>query len=391
MDEKAGRQRVLIIDDTPESIRVLMESLRQDYAIMVATSGEKGLELAFGDPAPDLILLDIRMPGMSGYEVCRRLKDHPTLKEIPVIFLSALDRSDDIVKAFKTGGVDYVTKPFHFDEVQARVKTHLRLRSTLKELEAKSAELQSAYDQLDQEFRSVGEVQATLLPSPIPQIDGFESASFYRPARLAGGDYFDIFPIDGGRWGVFIADVIGHGPRAAVMTAMIHVMLHLAPHKGDTDAVLAFLNDLLTVRSRQEQFVTAFYGVLDTRDRVLTFSCAGHPPPAIRRLAARTTEWCSASEGIPLGVSPSGSYPAACVNFLPGDTFLFYTDGITETEHRDAELYGMERLARVIQTAGDISAMDMCRRICASVERFRNGKEQLDDVTLLVLKVLRSE
>jgi len=391
MNEKAERQRVLIIDDTPESIRVLMESLRQDYAIMVATNGERGLELALGNPPPDLILLDIRMPGMSGYEVCRRLKDDPAAREIPVIFLSALDRTDDIVKAFRTGGVDYVTKPFHFDEVQARVRTHLRLRSTLKELEAKRVELQTAYDQLDQEFRLVGEVQASLLPSPIPQIDGFESASFYRPALLAGGDYFDIFPIGEGRWGIFIADVIGHGPPAAVMTAMIHVMLHLAPQKGDPDAVLAFLNDLLTVRARQEQFVTAFYGVLHPRDRVLVYACAGHPPPLIRRLAPRSTEWCTGSEGIPLGVSPHGSYGAAAVSFSPGDLFVFYTDGITESERHGEEFYGMERLEGVLQSAGDVTAEEVSRMICESVETFRDGGEQLDDVTVLVLKALAGE
>src|SRR6478609_806849 len=132
---------ILIVDDTPENLRVLGDMLRRHgYKVRPVPSGALALK-ACAAQAPDLILLDITMPEMNGYEVCTRLKADQVLKEIPVIFISALTESDDKVKAFLSGGVDYITKPFHIEEVEARVATHLSLRR-------QKIELQSNYDKI---------------------------------------------------------------------------------------------------------------------------------------------------------------------------------------------------------------------------------------------------
>jgi putative two-component system response regulator len=130
------RQRVLIIDDTPENIEVLRQLLRTDYAVQAATSGTKGLEIARSTPQPDIILLDIMMPGVDGYEVCRRLKATPDTEHIPVVFISALDQVGHETTGLELGAVDYIRKPFEPVVVKARVNNHLRLKRYEQELEA---------------------------------------------------------------------------------------------------------------------------------------------------------------------------------------------------------------------------------------------------------------
>lgn len=144
MDETIARRKILIVDDVPQNIRILMETLKGDYALIAATNGEKALKLAQADIPPDLILLDITMPGMDGYEVCRRLKSDEKTRGIPVIFVTAKTEVEDEIKGFELGGVDYITKPISPPTVKARVKTHLSLKEAHERLEKQNAELREA-------------------------------------------------------------------------------------------------------------------------------------------------------------------------------------------------------------------------------------------------------
>ncbi len=127
MQQAQGKPIVLIVDDTPENIDVLRAILSEDYALKVATRGDKAIELCQAEPRPDLILLDVMMPGMDGYEVCRRLKQDPQTRRIPVIFVTAMNEVGDEVKGLELGAVDYLTKPVQPAIVKARVRNHLRL------------------------------------------------------------------------------------------------------------------------------------------------------------------------------------------------------------------------------------------------------------------------
>lgn len=129
------KQCVLVVDDSPENIDVLSEVLRDEYRIRVATSGEKALKIVYSDEPPDLILLDIMMPGISGLEICRRLKANPDRRRIPVIFVTAMSSTDDERRGLETGAVDYITKPISPPIVKARVRTHLALYDQSRELE----------------------------------------------------------------------------------------------------------------------------------------------------------------------------------------------------------------------------------------------------------------
>lgn len=144
---------LLVVDDVPENIHELLEALKDDYRIMVANSGVKAIELVQGPTPPDLVLLDIMMPGMDGYEVCRRLKATPAGNRIPVIFVTVVDAAQQKVKGFNLGGADYITKPFDIDEVRARIRTHLELARLRHFLEQLVAQRTALLDKSEEKYR----------------------------------------------------------------------------------------------------------------------------------------------------------------------------------------------------------------------------------------------
>lgn len=143
--ESSAKARILIVDDQPENLHTMMTILHDKYAVVAATSGEKALEFAARQPQPDLILLDIRMPGMDGFETCRRMKGMESTREIPVIFITALTETEEKIRGFGAGAVDYVTKPIQPEEFMARVGVHLRIRELTAGLQKALAEIKTLH------------------------------------------------------------------------------------------------------------------------------------------------------------------------------------------------------------------------------------------------------
>ena len=185
----------------PGQLQVLAGMLKdRGYKARPVPSGKLALLAARKDP-PDLILLDINMPEMNGYEVCEHLKADDNLKGIPVIFISALTEPLDKVKAFAIGGVDYITKPFQMEELHARVETHLKLRRLQIELEEYSRHLELARERLKLDLELAREVQRGFLPSRLPEVPGYEFFAYYESAFEIGGDYYDFIPLPrAARW-----------------------------------------------------------------------------------------------------------------------------------------------------------------------------------------------
>ena len=176
MNRNADQTTIMVVDDTPANLRLLDSMLRErGYRVVAFPRGDLALEAASRNP-PDLILLDINMPGMNGFEVCERLKAEENLKEIPVLFISAMTETTDKVRGFAVGGLDYVIKPFAFEEVLARVETHLALQWARKEIVAKNRELDESYRKL-KELESLREALTRMvvhdLRSPLMGILGY--------------------------------------------------------------------------------------------------------------------------------------------------------------------------------------------------------------------------
>jgi phosphoserine phosphatase RsbU/P len=190
MRSDADKQVILLVDDTPANIHIAQAILADEFRIRVATSGAKALELVKTEPIPALILLDIEMPGIDGYEVCNRLKADPQTRDIPVIFLTGKTESEDETRGFEVGAVDYVHKPFSPMVVKARVRTHLTLRAT-------SQQLAQQLLAINNELEMARQIQLAILPRETPKIKGLDIAARYLPMSSVAGDFYDFIIVDG--------------------------------------------------------------------------------------------------------------------------------------------------------------------------------------------------
>jgi sigma-B regulation protein RsbU (phosphoserine phosphatase) len=250
-------------------------------------------------------------------------------------------------------------------------------------------QLKAAYEEVDYELKVVADIQRSLLPRQMPKIPTMGVAASYQTSRRAGGDYYDFFQLAEGKWGILIADVSGHGTPAAVIMAVTHSLAHtFAGPSHLPDEVLTHLNRHLTAlyTSHSDDFVTAFYGVYDPAQRILTYSSAGHNPPRLKRCADGSLTLLDRARGLPLGISPMERYQTETYQLVPGDELVLYTDGVTEATNKQGEMFGLERLDKVLENC-TLGASDLLKAVLAAVEEFTEGRPAADDRTVLVAKI----
>jgi serine phosphatase RsbU (regulator of sigma subunit) len=380
-------ESILIVDDAPANLRLLSEMLAgEGYSVRVATSGRRALA-SVRAVTPDLILLDIRMAEMNGYEVCRHLKADRRTRQIPVIFISALDQLQDKVQAFAVGGVDYVTKPFQGEEVLARVETHLALRRLQTELRKANRALREANRRMERELALAGRVQASFLPRDLTALGGWDIAAALRPARQTSGDFYDAIPLPGGRLGLLIADVVDKGVGAALFMALSWILIrtYAVEHPTKPARVLQAVNHRVLADTGTGQFVTAFYGILDPTTGSLTYSNAGHPPPYLFPRASGDGPRSLGKTGMALGVLATETWKQITVSVEPGDVLVLYSDGVTDAENEQGAPFGPERLKASVRANLGHPAEALQEGLLADIHAFAGGAVQSDDITLMVV------
>ncbi len=248
--------------------------------------------------------------------------------------------------------------------------------------------LASAYADLDYEMRQVAALQRSLLPACLPSIPTLDIAAAYQTAARAGGDYYDLFDLGDGLWGILIADVSGHGTPAAVVMAMLRTLLHARCNRSATSSqTLSIVNQHLCEQAKRHDgmFVTAFYGIFDARVGSLLYSCAGHPPPLLVGRGAVVRELDEA-QTLPLAVDRDCAFPEARSRLTPGDTLLLYTDGILDAVNDAGERYGRDRLLSCVRE--DVpNAQHIIDCVTMKLLGFTQGGAQQDDQTLLAMRV----
>jgi sigma-B regulation protein RsbU (phosphoserine phosphatase) len=254
-------------------------------------------------------------------------------------------------------------------------------------------QLAAALADLEAELQVVGDIQRSLLPAELPRIPGFDLAASYRTSARAGGDYYDFFPLADGSWGIFIADVSGHGTPAAVLMAITHAIAHSQPGSHTPPAVLLqYLNEQLTRSYTQAgTFVTAFYAILDPSTRELTYSRAGHNPPRIVR--GKRVLALDHNGALPLGILQGEKYGQTVITLEPGDLLLIYTDGITEARSpanssEGRQFFDTERLDKLLLECVGGSAAACIERIQADLNAFCENAPLTDDQTLIAIHCL---
>ena len=369
---------LLLVDDDPENIQIVNSILGDDYKIRVAMNGIKALELVKLDPAPGLILLDVVMPRMDGYEVCSHLKADPHTRDIPVIFLTGKADVVDETHGFEVGAVDYIHKPFSPPIVAARVRTHLSLRDAHKTVAKQLATLNS-------ELEMARQIQSAILPRDIPDLSGLEIAARYLPMGSVAGDFYDFVVVDDKHVGILIADVSGHGLPSALIASMVESALTWQrPHASEPSRVLSGLNRAIYGKF-EGHFVTAAYLFADMEKGTVTYAGAGHPPllmwqPKLGRVIDLV------ENGLVLGLIENPDYSSVCFSPQQGDRIVMFTDGIVEATNSFGSEFGLARLRQILESKHDLPSgrfVDAVLYGLSSWSEHAIGSGQSDDITLL--------
>ena len=333
MDDK--QLKVLVVDDEPMNINLLVELLKPNYKVMAAKNGELALKAAGSPNPPDLILLDIMMPEMDGYEVCSRLKGNPATKDIPVIFVTAMGETDDETKGLELGAVDYITKPISPPIVLERVKTHLALRKAYQVIEAQKERMQD-------ELNIGREIQMSMLRQDFPVYpdrDEFDLAATILPAREVGGDFYDFFFVDQDHLCLCVGDVSGKGVPAALFMAVTKTLIKSRASSDDSPAsIMTYVNDALCEGNEACMFVTLFLAFVNVKTGALVYSNAGHNPPNLKRRSGNV-ERLSDRHGPVAGAMEGLAFKESAINLEQGDALVFYTDGVTEAMNPEGALF----------------------------------------------------
>jgi serine phosphatase RsbU (regulator of sigma subunit) len=384
-DATPAAANILIVDDTPANLQVLTGMLKdRGYKVRPVPSGKLAILAAQREP-PDLILLDINMPLMNGYEVCTQLKADEALRGIPIIFISALTDLLDKVMAFATGGVDYLTKPFQIEELHARVETHLKLRRLQIESDEHSRRLELSRARLMLDLELAREVQRGLLPLRVPVAPGYEFFAHYESAYEVGGDYYDFIPLPGGRVAMLLGDVAGKGVVAALLMAKLSADARSCM-LAEPDPALAItrLNALMNRKGIADRFVTLIAAVLDPVTHTVTLVSAGHPPPLVYHRKTRTVAAGIGNEvtGLPLGVLDDFQYDSCQIVLQPGDSLLAFTDGVIEATDVEDRLLDITGVCAAVE-GRDYSPQALGEHVVNVVNQFTAGRSQQDDIALV--------
>ncbi|HMD43463.1 MAG TPA: SpoIIE family protein phosphatase [Candidatus Acidoferrum sp.] len=374
------QKTILVVDDTPINLAVISGALKESYKTKVATSGQKALAIASGEDKPDLILLDVMMPEMDGYEVCRRLKANSETKDIPVLFLTGQTGTEDETKGFEVGAVDYIHKPFSEAVVKARVRTHLQLREAHEQIARQLVAINI-------ELEMARQIQLSILPRDTPKLSGLDIVARYMPMTSVAGDFYDFIVVDDKHVGVLIADVSGHGLPSALIASMLQVALSAqAAHASDPARVLSGLNQALCGKF-EHNFVTAAYVYVDMEKKMMTYAGAGHPPLLFwRNSVGKVSE--VVENGLFLGMFPEATYTSLELPVAASDRLILYTDGVPETKSPSELEFGTARFMKFMDSHQQLAVDQFADGLLDELSRWSEqprGQGQQDDITVLTI------
>lgn len=386
------QETILAVDDEPVNISLLAGLLGKDYKVRAATSGAKALDLAASSP-PDLILLDIKMEGLDGYAVLERLHADPKLRHIPVIMISAIEDIESVIRCIEFGAEDYLPKPFNPTLLRARVNASLE-KKRLRD------DIVRHLDQIENELKAAREIQLSMVPldfrAPSTECP-LEVYAKLEPARQIGGDLYDFFWDEHGRFHFVVADVSGKGAPAALFMARVKTMMRLvatlyrSPQRelADPGHILKRINDDLSADNRQDMFVTVFFGVLDPRSGVLSYCNAGHQTPYVISRGGAITP-IEGARGIPIGIVQDYEYQSGTHKLERGDCIFVYTDGVTEAMDSGSSFFTEARLQQVLKPLAGAPARAVVNEVMASVNEFATGTEQADDIAVIAIRLVET-
>jgi len=376
--------RALIADDQPDVRTALRLLLRNaGYETQAVGSPVEALE-AIRNGAFDLVLIDLNYArdttsGQEGLDLISNIRKLDSA--LPIIVLTAWGSVELAVEVMHRGGRDFVQKPW--DNSRLLKSLNKQLESGRRKRLRRNIDAET-HSTLLNELEEAKEIQSALMPKSLPQLDGFDIAIAWNPARTVGGDYFDVMKLTDRRAGLCIADVAGKGMPAALLMSNVQAALKsFASAESSPAEVCARVNSVICNNIVAHRFITCFYALLDTETKTLTYANAGHCPPML----LRNDEYQRLTEGGPvLGVFGDPVYQQAEIQLQSGDQLVLFTDGITEASDASGVELGEQSLEQLLKTCSGHSAAETRDKIMAAVNELSAGKAY-DDATLMIINV----
>ena len=379
--------KILVVDDEPRNVRILQIQLNaRGYTVYTAADGLQALDVV-KEEMPDLILLDINMPKMDGFEVVKQVRANEATEFIPIVMITALrDTRENRIKSIEAGADDFIEKPFDSLEVLARVRSLLRIKHYQDTLAKYNARLQ-------EELQMARSIQEILIPQDgVQELSGFRVASHCCPEMAVGGDFFDVWEIAPNRLGVFISDVMGHGVSAAFVTVFIKTILaefqqQIENNPGHLLEILnTRFNDLIS--SRLFMFATAFCGIIDLDKGEFVCANAGHSFPFLYNAQEKTYHPVGdKNTGNGLGIWRDSVYETTHYPFDQLSKIFLYTDGVYEAKNPKGEEFTIDRLRRLVDAWTDQSVAELVTSVSEAVDTFTDNCPKDDDLTLIAIEV----
>lgn len=367
--------RILIVDDQ-EPNRKLLAALVSSMGVGFvehARDGVEGLQ-KLESFKPDLVLLDIMMPNMDGFEMCRELRKNPAWRDLPVLVNTALSEPRERVECFDAGATDMVVKPINAPEVLARVRIHLENRLLL-------GSLRQYHERIAQELAMASQMQRSLLPedgklAELSAKYGLKIASRFETSSELGGDFWHLREIEDGKLGLLLADFSGHGVSAALNAFRLHTLLDQYPPGCNPAEWVASLNRALKPLLPVGQFATVLYGIFDAQAETFEFAAGGAPSPIL--LTPGAPARLLDASGLFLGAVLDAEYDVQKVAFPKGSHLFFYSDAITEALDENGQMLGEDGLIEL--TAAAMQDAAPLERLMRDFER-RFPPPWVDDLT----------
>ena len=386
--------KILIVDDEPFNVDYLEQELEDlDYKTAAAINGQDALDKAHSE-SPDLVLLDIMMPVMDGFEALARLKADPTTRDIPVIIISADNNLPSVVKGIQLGADDYLPKPFEPTLLYARISSSLE-KKRLRDLQ------QLYLKGLERELEIARQIQMSFLPSELPQVDGWEIAAYFKAAREVAGDFYDAFMLPDGNLLAVIGDVCDKGVGAALFMTLFRSLIRATAtsddfsNRKDSQAltpaerlqhVISFTNNYVAeTHGDANMFATIFIGIFDLQDGKLSYINCGNEAPLLLRNGGVVATL--RPTGPAVGVIPGAKFSVSEILIEDQDLLLAFTDGIPDSKNAQDDFFGAARLLAMMNYC-DTTPSVFLNAVQTQLLQFIGAADQFDDITLLAVKKL---
>ncbi|HLE27356.1 MAG TPA: SpoIIE family protein phosphatase [Anaerolineales bacterium] len=395
------RGYILVVDDNKVNCMLLTRALaEQGHTAIIAENGQQALTMLRAQPF-DMVLLDVVMPELDGYQTLAQIKHDRALRHIPVIMISSVDEMDSVIRCIEMGAEDYLPKPFNAVLLRARIGVSLE-KKRLRDKE------QLYLKGLERELEIGRQIQAGFLPDSLPQLPGWEIAARFEAAREVGGDFYDAFVMArDGKIGLVVADVCDKGVGAALFMTLFRSLIRAtsnldyftgrtaAPGEADMASSAATLknavaltnNYIARTHSEAAMFATLFFGILDSTTGSLIYINGGQESPII--FGANGMKMCLEATGPAVGLVPDRDFAIREAQLEPGDVLLAFTDGVPDAQSPEGEFFGQEGLLPLL-TQPFASAAALLDSIQAQLRAHIGEAKQFDDMTMLAVRRLPS-